>query len=59
MIFGIFTNNSTYDNSTDNYTLSKVYTSKLTKSNVAIADYLEYEEEQLEPWTKAQRLGYC
>lgn len=59
MIFGIFTNNSTYDNSTDNYTLSKVYTSKLTKSNVAIADYLAYEEEQLEPWTKAQQLGYC
>lgn len=59
MIFGIFTNNSTYDNSTDNYTLSKVYTSKLTKSNVAIADYLAYEEEQLEHWTKAQRLGYC
>lgn len=38
---------------------SKVYTSKLTKSNVAIADYLAYEEEQLEHWTKAQRLGYC
>jgi hypothetical protein len=34
-------------------------TRKLTKSNVAIADYLAYEEEQLEPWAKAQRLGYC
>jgi hypothetical protein len=29
----------------------KVDTSKLTKSSVAIAGYLEYEEEQqLEPW---------
>jgi hypothetical protein len=59
VIFEIFTNNSTYDNSIDNYTPSKVYTSKLTKSNVAIADYLAYEEEQLEPWAKAHRLGYC